>query len=191
MVDRTGPSMPHAAERQHGDECDENGGAFETGAAPGHSGQPYAQAEVPFGWYYYGPEPPAFQPYGNTAASDAQGNSGTIPGATHGPAGDPGGPSAHQHHMGERDELAAYKEAFDRLSRGDVSADTIGKLLSLDEREFWKGALVGAAAVLLASNLPTLKAMFAGMAASATGSDKNDESQKSENVGATAEEEKK
>ncbi|MEG6508988.1 hypothetical protein V6C03_08390 [Methyloligella sp. 2.7D] len=66
------------------------------------------------------------------------------------------------------DENAAHKEAFERLSRGNVDAETIAKLLSLDERDFWKGALVGAGAALLATNLPALKAMLAGALAAAT-----------------------
>jgi hypothetical protein len=41
-----------------------------------------------------------------------------------------------------------------------MSADTIGKLLALDIREFWKGAAVA----LLATNLPTMRSMFSAMA---------------------------
>lgn len=66
---------------------------------------------------------------------------------------------------------ADFKEAFDRLSRGDLSADTIGKLLGLDHSDFWKGALVGAAAALLANNLPALVTMLSGLAQSKPGAD--------------------
>jgi hypothetical protein len=58
---------------------------------------------------------------------------------------------------------AQFKDAFDRLSRGDVSIETISKLLNLDDREFWKGAIVGAAAALLVSNLPAVKGIFEAM----------------------------
>jgi hypothetical protein len=64
-----------------------------------------------------------------------------------------------------------FKEAFDRLSRGDLSAETIGKLLGLDDTDFWKGALVGAAAALLATNLPALMNMLSGLAQSKPGAD--------------------
>ncbi len=50
-------------------------------------------------------------------------------------------------------------QAFDKMSRGEVDAQTLGSLLNLNDRDFWKGALVGSAAVLLLSNLPALTSM--------------------------------
>ncbi|ODR95266.1 hypothetical protein AUC70_06135 [Methyloceanibacter stevinii] len=124
----------------------------------------HAEGALPFGWYYFGPEPPTFQPPGNPGYGPG-GAPGTMHGASFGPAGDPYGaaPGAHGGDAYEKhDKSAAYMDAFDRLSRGHVDAQTIGKLLSLDDEEFWKGALVGAGAALLATNLPALKTMLAG-----------------------------
>ncbi|KGJ06661.1 hypothetical protein SAMN04487972_102295 [Paracoccus halophilus] len=64
-------------------------------------------------------------------------------------------------------KAADLKQAFDKLSRGDVDADTLGKLLALDDKHFWKGALVGAGVVLALTNLPMLKAVMANAMAGA------------------------
>lgn len=58
-------------------------------------------------------------------------------------------------------------QAFDRLARGDVSAETLGMLFNLRDRDFWKGAVAGSAVAL--ANLPALKAMFAVFAAQGFG----------------------
>lgn len=55
------------------------------------------------------------------------------------------------------DPASDLKQAFDKVSRGNVDADTLGKLFALDDRHFWKGALVGAGVVLAMSNLPAIK----------------------------------
>lgn len=62
---------------------------------------------------------------------------------------------------GQSGDTADLKQAFDKLSRGDVDADMLGKLFALDDRHFWKGALVGAGVVLAMSNLPAIKAFLA------------------------------
>ncbi len=59
-------------------------------------------------------------------------------------------------------------EAFDRLARGDLSAETFGRLLNLDDRDFWKGALVGSVAVLALTNMPAIRAAMAGLGAQAS-----------------------
>lgn len=64
-------------------------------------------------------------------------------------------------------DAAQLKEAFDDLSRGEVNAETLGKLFSLDDRHFWTGAVVGAGVVLALSNLPAIKTFMAMAAASA------------------------
>ncbi|ODS01391.1 hypothetical protein AUC68_00585 [Methyloceanibacter methanicus] len=165
MSDETGPGAENRMGRQSNGPF---GGDYE---APEGAGM-HAQGALPFGWYYYGPEPPAFPPYGN-AGYGAAGAPGMMHGGVFGPAGDPyrAGPGADAY--ASHDRNAAYKEAFDRLSRGHVDADTIGKLLSLDDDGFWKGALIGAGAALLATNLPTLKTMFAGAFTGAAGAGKN------------------
>jgi|GEM_PF-2451986 len=60
-------------------------------------------------------------------------------------------------------------EAVDRLSRGDVSPSTLGKLFNLNDRDFWTGALVGSAAVLVLTNLPAVKAFVGDLSASVMG----------------------
>lgn len=128
----------------------------EHGARPGEAA---TEGLPPYGWYYFGPEPPLPQPDTNVWQGGPYG---------HGHAGE----TRHQHAMGggaspfgpASDPSGDLKEAFDRLSRGDLSADTIGKLLNLNDRDFWTGALVGAAAALLASNLPTLMNIVSGLA---------------------------
>lgn len=109
----------------------------------------------PHGWYYFGPEPP-------WAQAPAEGRHGPVDaryGATdsHGRSDDTGHDNA---------DLMA---AFDKMSRGELSAETLGTLFSLNDRDFWKGALVGSAVVLALSNLPALKELFAKLAASTSG----------------------
>lgn len=58
-------------------------------------------------------------------------------------------------------------EPFDRLSRGRIDAETLGKPFYAADRDFWKGAPAGSAAALALSNLPALKAAFGAMEASA------------------------
>jgi hypothetical protein len=43
-------------------------------------------------------------------------------------------------------------EVFDEIANGGNGLSSIGKLLNFDDSEFWKGALIGAAAVLLLTN---------------------------------------
>jgi hypothetical protein len=137
------------------------------------------------GWYYFGPEPP----WANPAANAWQ---GAPYGPGHGRAGCAGGRNptggGAGHHAS--DDSADLMEAFDRLSRGDLSADTIGKLFNLKERDFWTGALVGAAGALLATNLPTLINMVSGMARAKTGADKSDGTTKAKSDSNTNEERK-
>jgi hypothetical protein len=43
-------------------------------------------------------------------------------------------------------------EMLEELAGGGNGLASLGRMLSLDDSEFWKGALVGAAAVLLLTN---------------------------------------
>ncbi len=155
-----------------------------------HGHAPFAatddQGAPSSGWYYFGPPPPWSQsappnataawPYGpyqaGHAAAGGTGWGNASAGATAAPHGQ------------GRVANADFKEAFDRLSRGDVSADTIGKLLGLDDSDFWKGALVGAAAALLASNLPILMNMLSGLAQSKPAADAETNRNSTPNSGA-------
>ena len=117
-----------------------------SGGAAGHGAPPY-------GWYYFGPEPACRTRRRQTPGGAHRMVSGmamlALSSGHHGPSGGAAPPYGQA-----RDHNTDLKEAFDRLSRGDLSADTIGKLLGLDDRDFWTGALLGAAAALLATNLP-------------------------------------
>ena len=158
---------PHSAEAEATSKA-HSGGVAGDGAAP------------PYGWYYFGPEPAWSQlganqggPYG-MESRDAGPTAGH-----HGPAGGAAPPYGQA-----RIDNADLKEAFDRLSRGDLSADTIGKLLGMDDRDFWTGAVLGAAAALLATNLPAIMSMLSGVArpksGAEQGSDRNDTKRKSD-----------
>jgi len=43
-------------------------------------------------------------------------------------------------------------ELVEEIANGGSGLSSLSKLLSLDDSEFWKGALIGAAAVLLLTN---------------------------------------
>jgi len=127
------------------DDDDRRGGGPGPGAAP------------PVGWYYFGPEPP-------WGAGCAPGW-GTPTGA--GPRSQ--GAAQNGPQSGPPPDNRDLMQAFDRLARGDVSAETLGMLFNLRDRDFWKGAVAGSAVALALANLPALKAMLAGLAAQGFG----------------------
>jgi hypothetical protein len=51
-------------------------------------------------------------------------------------------------------------EVMDEIANGGTGLASLGKLLDLDDTEFWKGALVGAAAVLLLTNETVQKTLL-------------------------------
>ena len=120
--------------------------------------------QPPHGWYYFGPQPPWMfgaqhqwqGPYGPHYASAA----------SHAAAG----PPSHAVASGHGGDSPDIMETIDRMAQGDVSAASLGKLFSLSDPDFWKGALVGSAAVLVLSNLPALTSMLGALSKSATGS---------------------
>lgn len=122
-------------------------------------GEPGAGATPPVGWYYFGPEPPwvaGCAPGWGPQAGPGQGGAQNGPQSGFGP-----GP--------QQPDNRDLMQAFDRLARGDVSAETLGMLFNLRDRDFWKGAVAGSAVALALANLPALKAMFAGFAAQGFG----------------------
>ncbi|KQB12099.1 hypothetical protein H9N28_11125 [Rhodobacter capsulatus] len=137
--------------------------------SPGR-GEPGVGATPPVGWYYFGPEPPwvaGCAPGWGPQAGPGQGGAGWG-GAQNGPNSGfgPGfGAAPGPQEPDNRDLM----QAFDRLARGDVSAETLGMLFNLRDRDFWKGAVAGSAVALALANLPALKAMFAGLAAQGFG----------------------
>jgi len=55
---------------------------------------------------------------------------------------------------------AGMQQLFEELAEGGNGLNTLTRMLSLDDTEFWKGALVGAAAVLLLTNDQVQDALF-------------------------------
>ena len=77
--------------------------------------------------FYYGGQP---QPAGMSAAQG-------------------GGPAGHGAGRGMHAGMSQFAE---EISNGGNGLSSLGKMLNLDDSEFWKGALIGAAAVLLLTN---------------------------------------
>lgn len=55
---------------------------------------------------------------------------------------------------------AGMQQLFEELAEGGNGLSSLTRMLSLDDTEFWKGALVGAAAVLLLTNDQVQDALF-------------------------------
>ncbi|RBO53894.1 hypothetical protein DSD19_07225 [Rhodovulum sp. BSW8] len=113
-------------------------------------------------WQFWGPGQQPGAPYGQGGAWAGRPPCGWY---YFGPEA-PVGPGPQQRSGGA--DTADYIEAFEHLSRGDVNPAALGKLLALNDRDFWKGALIGAGAVLALSNLPALKALLGTFAAAAS-----------------------
>ncbi len=71
----------------------------------------------------------------------------------HGPQG-PGQAGAHARHG------AGMADLMEEIAKGGNGLSSLSKMLSLDDSEFWKGALVGAAAVLLLTNESVQEVLF-------------------------------
>lgn len=173
-------SSDEGAQRESATAPESGSAGFEQAGSDGSSGPDGAPAQtaeaLPYGWYYFGPDP--FQAGGPAATQWGAWQGETWQGGGAGQARHPQAHHPEAHHPeaqypgsapAEEPAHHAMKEAFDRLSRGDLSAESLGKLLDLDDREFWKGALVGAAATLIATNLPALKGLLEGLARPAAG----------------------
>lgn len=89
-----------------------------------------------YGYFPVPPQPMAFPP----------------PGAM------PGQGAAHgQGHQG-----AGMAQVMQEIANGGSGLSSLTRMLDLDDKDFWKGALVGAAAVLLLTNESVQKALFRG-----------------------------
>ncbi|WP_462322488.1 hypothetical protein [Halochromatium sp.] len=55
---------------------------------------------------------------------------------------------------------AGMQQLFEELAQGGNGLNSLTQMLSLDDTEFWKGALVGAAAVLLLTNEQVQDTLF-------------------------------
>ncbi|WP_131445879.1 YtxH domain-containing protein [Parasulfuritortus cantonensis] len=57
---------------------------------------------------------------------------------------------------------AGMSQVMDEIANGGSGLTSLTRMLDLDDKDFWKGALVGAAAVLLLTNDSVQKALFRG-----------------------------
>ncbi|MBK1647194.1 hypothetical protein [Rhabdochromatium marinum] len=125
----------------------------------------------------YPPPPGPFPPHGYEAAYGAYGYApgyappgyAPPPGAGYPPGyGEPGPGVAHgqpgaQDHTGHGRQ-AGVSQVIDELASGGNGLNSLSRLLNFDDTEFWKGALVGAAAVMLLTNESVQNTLFGGRA---------------------------
>ncbi len=131
-------------------------------AGPGAPGYGYGWPG-PWGWYPpqgmgpmgppggYGPGPMGPPPGYMGGPGFEQPGPGAMGGPGHGQAGPPPGAG--------RGQGPSMDQIVEELSNGG-GLGGIGKLLDFEDTEFWKGALVGAAAVLLLTNESVQQSLF-------------------------------
>ncbi len=141
------------------------------GDSPGAMGYPPypPPTAAPFPPPYYVASHPAYYPgagyWGPPAGIYSQyPPAGTYPGVEPNTAGMYAGQGAHGAHgahggqgmhapMSERGRSdLGVSDLVREISNGGSGLSSLGKMLDLDDSEFWKGALIGAAAVLLLTN---------------------------------------
>lgn len=69
---------------------------------------------------------------------------------------------AGQMHGTRQTQGAGMAQVMEEIANGGNGLSGLTKMLDLDDKDFWKGALVGAAAVLLLTNGSIQKALFRG-----------------------------
>jgi hypothetical protein len=97
----------------------------------------------PYGGYYPGAYDPQPYPYHPQA-----------PGYAHPPPQGPAHAGAGARHG------AGMADLMDEIANGGNGMSSLSKMVNLDDSEFWKGALVGAATVLLLTNKSVQGALF-------------------------------
>lgn len=75
-------------------------------------------------------------------------------------AGMPGMAPSHVQGQGQGRGATGMNEMMAELAGGGSGLSSLTKMLDFDDKEFWKGALVGAAAVLLLTNDSVQQALF-------------------------------
>lgn len=107
----------------------------------------YAPPPYPYAGHYAGPYAgvaPQQAPWpGYGPGFEQQGGAGRMAGAGHG--------AGHG---------AGMADLVDEIANGGNGLSSLGKMLNFDDSEFWKGALLGAAAVLLLTNESVQGALF-------------------------------
>ncbi len=106
------------------------------------------------GWHYYGP---------------AEGTQAPQGWYYHGPQ-PPEGVAPQQ--GANREEL---QKAIEGVARGDFGPETVSRLFAFGDRDFWKGALVGAGVALALNNMPQIKEMFGTLMAGGFGGGLDDD----------------
>lgn len=148
----------------------------------GAMGQPYQPQSAPPPYHAYSPPPPQIDPYwAYHAAAQAQAAQGFTPTydagvmapppyppapapwlgyAPNASGYAPGGGAGHGHGAGHGARGAGMAELVDEIANGGNGLSSLSKMLNLEDSEFWKGALIGAAAVLLLTNESVQGALF-------------------------------
>jgi hypothetical protein len=68
----------------------------------------------------------------------------------------------HQPGMGAGRQQHGMAQVMEEIAGGGNGLSSLSKLLDFEDKDFWKGALVGAAAVLLLTNENVQRALFRG-----------------------------
>lgn len=155
--------------------CDrETGGETPQGYDPGQGpGQAYAGPPPGYGWGYYGPPPGMGGPWGpygpGPEAGGMPGWGPMGPGGGYGPGPGPQGmggygPPGGEGMPGQGPGPGAGRgpgmgQLIEEMTAGTGFAG-LGQLLDFEDTDFWKGALVGAAAVLLLTNETVQQSLF-------------------------------
>jgi hypothetical protein len=103
----------------------------------------YAPPPYPYAGPYAGVAPPQAPWSGYGPGFEQQGGAGRMAGGGHG--------AGHG---------AGMADLVDEIANGGNGLSSLGKMLNFDDSEFWKGALLGAAAVLLLTNESVQGALF-------------------------------
>ncbi len=74
----------------------------------------------------------------------------------------PGFPSGMGSMAGQAGPPQGMAQVMQEIANGGNGLSSLSKLLDFDDKDFWKGALVGAAAVLLLTNETVHRALFRG-----------------------------
>jgi hypothetical protein len=106
-----------------------------------------AAPPYPYAGPYFGMAPPPAPWPGYAPGFEPQGGAGRMGGGGHG-AGQGAG-----HGVGMADLV-------DEIANGGNGLSSLGKMLNVDDSEFWKGALLGAAVVLVLTNESVQGALF-------------------------------
>lgn len=128
------------------------------GPGPGYQAAPPYPYPYPYPPHGYYPPPPQAAPYWSGAMpppGHGYGYAEPSPGPS-GNAGQPGmGHAGAGHGHGAR-----VSDLVNEVASGGSGLSSLTRMLDLDDIDFWKGALVGAAAVLLLTNGSVQSALF-------------------------------